>query len=389
MIGFQFLKGQVTEIAQSRALQIYGALLSLSHCLTAYFWMDRSLPLFSRQTDAALCWPFLPNCEGFLFSSDVTASRAISILAAFGILSFFLFLLRKTKWAYILLSLTLVYKLYLTLTTYAVMGNYHYMLFFAHIFYLWVPHKKTLLPFLIAAFYWGAGILKLNPEWLSGEALVRESFLPPLLQHLSLLYAVILECILVFFLFAPNKKLRFFVLLQFMAFHIFSWHIVGYFYPSTMFLLLGVFYLIPLFKEKWTATWDELKALGLKKSSPLFIVLFLQVIPYFFTSDPAMGGVVRLSSLNMLDAKIECSAQIIHSDELSTSIYDPFNRAPSTRTQCDPIIFISQIPRLCLNKDRLDFSLFSKRTTDLKYKVSLHIEDICSKSKMELFGAEL
>lgn len=389
MSGFQIFKNQISEIFQSRALQVYGALLSLSHCLTAYSWMDRSLPLFSRQTDAPLCWPFLPNCEGLLFSSDVTAARAISFLAVLGGIAFVLFLLKKINWAYVLLTLTLFYKVYLTLTTYAVMGNYHYMLFFAHIFYLWIPHKKTLLPVLIAVFYWGAGILKLNPEWLSGEALVRESFLPPLLQHLSLIYAVILECILVFFLFSTDKKARFFVLLQFLAFHIFSWHIVGYFYPMTMLLLLGIFYLIPLFKESWTATWDEFKSLSFKSFAPLFIVILLQVVPYFFTSDPSMGGVVRLSSLNMLDAKIECSAQLIHSEALSTSIYDPFNRAPSTRTQCDPIIFINQIPRLCSNNDRLDFSLFSKRTTDSKYKVSVDIKDICSKSKAELFGAEL
>ncbi|MFV3408704.1 hypothetical protein ACNH6C_08870 [Bdellovibrio bacteriovorus] len=380
------------ELLKSRALQIYGALLALTHVLSAYFWMDRSLDLVVRSAEksASLCWPLLPSCESLRFISTATASTYLQVYAGLGLITAVLFLLKKIKPAYLLLLALLGMKIYFTSLSYGLMGNYHYMSFFVQVAFLFLPHKTTVIPFFVGVFYWGAGILKLDPEWLSGVSLIHPSFLPPPLQHASLIYAVILECILVVGLFSRRAWIRHVTLAQFVLFHAFSWHIVGYFYPMTMLLLLGIFVLIPWYKESWQALWDE--NLQNKKSAVIFTVTLalLQILPVILVKDSAASGAPRLMSLNMLDARMECDTLLIRHQERASEVYNPFVKAPSTRTQCDPLVFLSQIESLCQNSgENFDFWMQSRRTTQLLMQTRLILRDVCKKSRAELMWAEV
>ncbi|WP_374027475.1 hypothetical protein ACES2J_13365 [Bdellovibrio bacteriovorus] len=380
------------EILQSRALQIYGALLALTHVLSAYFWMDRSLDLVvtSGERSATLCWPLMPYCQDLRFATTASAANFLQIYAAVGLITAVLFFIKKFKPAYFLLAGLLAMKLYFTSLSYGLMGNYHYMSFFVQVAFLFLPFKTTLIPFFIGVFYWGAGILKLDPEWLSGVALITPSFLPPALQHASLIYAVILECILVLGLFSQRAWIRNLIFVQFVLFHAFSWHIVGYFYPLTMFLLLSIFVLIPLNKEPWQALWD--RSLLNKKSTLVFTVVLalLQVLPLLLVKDSAASGAPRLMSLNMLDARMECETLLIRHQDRAQATYDPFVKAPSTRTQCDPLVFLSQIESLCRDsKENFDFWLQSRRTTESALQTRLIVRDACKKSRSELLWAEV
>lgn len=383
---------QLQEIVSSRALQIYGALLALTHVLSAYFWMDRSLNLVVKTSESSslLCWPMAPFCDSFRFESATGAAHFLETYALLGILGAGLFFLGKVRWGYVALTLLLALKISFTSLSYGLMGNYHYMSFFVQIAFLFFPHKKVLIPFFIGIFYWGAGILKFDPEWLSGVALITPSFLPSQLQHVSLIYAVILECILVFGLFSPNKWIRGATLTQFALFHIFSWHIVGYFYPLTMFLLLGVFVTIPLCKEKWEALLDKSV---LKQTSTVFfcvLLILFQIVPNLLIQDPATSGAPRILSLNMLDARVECDTLLIRHQDASEEVYNPFIKTPTIRTQCDPLIFLSQIETICKDsREKFDFWLQSRRTTSDKYHTRLFITDICSKSPALLLLSEV
>ncbi|UOF02474.1 HTTM domain-containing protein [Bdellovibrio reynosensis] len=377
----------ISEIFHSRALNLYGVLLALSHVLSAYFWMENSLRLVSAALP--LCWPMMPFCESFRFSDGNNAALFLYFYAALGLITAVAFYLQK-RVAYFLLAGLLVLKVYFLSLSYGLMGNYHYMGFIVHLAFLFVPHKKQLIPFIIGIFYWGAGLLKFNPEWLSGVALVRPSFLSPLLQHLSLIYVVILETILVFGLFSKKPLHRYLILGQFFLFHLFSWHIVGYFYPLTMFLLLGLFILIPLGKEPWESYLDQNLIKNKSSLGLLLLLASLQFIPYMFSKDPATSGAPRLVSLNMLDANVHCETVLIRNLKNAGEIYDPFIRPPSTRTQCDPIVYLNQIHRICQNDDgNFDFWLQSRRSTESQLQTRLHIKDVCKKSFMALFWAEI
>lgn len=388
----RYLQSQLEEIKKSRALQVYGALLALTHLLSAYFWMDRSLDLVTKASpiSASLCWPFFPACDAIRFSSTSQASMFLEVYAVGSIVVAGLFLFRRLQSAYFGLIGLLILKIFFTSLSYGLMGNYHYMTFFTHLAFLLLPTKIITIPFFIGVFYWGAGILKFDPEWLSGTALITPSFLPSAVEHISLIYAVILECIFVFGLFSKKRWLRGLVLLQFVAFHAFSWHIVGYFYPMTMFLLLGIFALVPLYKERWQAILDS--SLWEKKSTllPVMLLILLQIVPSLLVGDPAASGAPRILSLNMLDAKMECETLLIRHASLSEETYDPFVKAPSTRTQCDPLVFLSQIQLVCKDRsEKMDFWLSSRRTTADVFKTRLFIPDVCSKSQAEILWAEI
>ncbi|KHD87882.1 MAG: hypothetical protein OM95_12755 [Bdellovibrio sp. ArHS] len=380
------------EIKNSRALQVYGALLALTHLLSSYFWMDRSLDLVTKASpvSASLCWPFFPACDVLRFGSSGQASMFLEAYAMVAVVVAGLFIFRRLKAAYVGLIILLLAKVYFTSLSYGLMGNYHYMTFFTHLAFLFLPLKTTTIPIFIGVFYWGAGILKFDPEWLSGTALITPTFLPPALEHLGLIYCVILECIFVFGLFSENKWIRGLVFLQFVLFHAFSWHVVGYFYPMTMLLLLGIFVLMPLYKETWQALWD---ASLLRKRSVVVtaaILTLLQIAPSVLAGDPAASGAPRILSLNMLDARMECDTLMIRHAEHSEETYDPFVKAPSTRTQCDPLVFLSQIKLACKDKsEKMDFWLSSRRTTGDTFKTRLFLPDVCSKSANEILWAEI
>ena len=380
------------EILQSRALQLYGALLALTHVLSAYFWMDRSLDLVVKagELSSPLCWPWAPFCQTLRFSSTALAAGYLEIYALLGVTAAILFVAGKVRIAYVSLLVLLGMKIFFTSLSYGLMGNYHYMSFIVHGAFLFLPHKKTLIPLCLGIFYWGAGVIKLNPEWLSGVALIHPSFLPGSLEHAGLVYSVLLECILVVGLFSSKAWLRNVVLGQFILFHIFSWHIVGYFYPLTMFLLLGLFVLVPLCKEPWEALWDKFI---FKQTSTLVFggsLILLQLLPYVWSNDPAASGTPRLVSLNMLDARMECETLLIRHQDRANEVYDPFIKAPSTRTQCDPIVFLSQIPAICKDSpEKMDFWLQSRRTTQQQFQTRLIIKDVCKKSSAELLWAEI
>ncbi|XGC81985.1 hypothetical protein ACES2L_05745 [Bdellovibrio bacteriovorus] len=349
--------------------------------------MENSLRLVSESS--SLCWPTAPHCEFFRFSNSGHAALFLYFYAFLGLVTAVAFYLRRQN-AYFLLGGLLTLKAYFSSLSYGLMGNYHYMAFIVHLAFLFLPHKKQLIPFIIGIFYWGAGLLKFNPEWLSGVALVRPSFLSPLLQHISLIYVVILETILVLALFSKKPFYRHLVLGQFFLFHLFSWHIVGYFYPLTMFLLLGLFILIPLCQEPWEAYLDQSIFKNRTTVAVLGILISLQFIPYVFVKDTATSGAPRLVSLNMLDANVQCESVLLRKQKNAVEIYDPFIRPPSTRTQCDPIVFLNQLSKICKNDDsHFDFWLQSRRSTDSQLQTRLHIKDVCKKPFLALLWAEI
>ncbi|MEM7646608.1 MAG: hypothetical protein AAF203_06850, partial [Pseudomonadota bacterium] len=247
----------------------------------------------------------------------------------------------------------------------------------------------TLTQFAIVMFYVAAGSLKLNIDWLSGAAMISTPLLSGRLLVASLYYVVFLELIFAFGLLSTHPMIRRFCLLQFILFHLFSWHIVGFFYPMVMFSLL------------WIYIDDEIKILQAKREAPrlgmdflsgklprsiyLFIVFFvaLQAFPFVFFKDPSLSGAARLSSLNMFDSKTNCKSILVAQiDNKSIHLEEPVKNL-GVRLRCDPLVFLNQAHQICRRNrkskqfDRLSLGLFSKRITKLNYSKVLKIDDVC------------
>jgi len=121
--------------------------------------------------------------------------------------------------------------------------NQHYMTYWVTLAFLFVPYKRRAISYLVASFYFWAGTLKFTPDWFSGAALFGRAPLgvPQSLIPASCIYVVFLELVVTFGLLIRNRWIFWCALIQFIAFHIASWPIVQFFYPTLMLSILTIF----------------------------------------------------------------------------------------------------------------------------------------------------
>lgn len=393
MAALKYFARQIDEISKDTALVFYGAFLFFSHVFTFIFWNTRSvLNLLAGTGRIESCWPIFPNCASINLPSGAAASTMLWIYLGVAIIGTLLFVVRKISAGYwTLLGLTL-FKVLVVLKSYTFMGNYHYMALWASVAYLFIPDKVKTLFYLIISFYMGAGLIKFNYEWLSGASLLRPAIWSGWFLGLSLLYVVLFEMCFCWGLAVKRRWIFGLALLQVFAFHAFSWHIVGFYYPCMMTCVTSIYWLKALQKDYWQ---DENFLLGFPKirSAMIFLVIFwiCQLAPKIIRTNPAVDGIMRIPSLNMLDAHTECQITLFEEIDDHTRM-DGFHflRPNAVRTKCDPLVYLSQVYYAC-KKDpdqKLHLSLMSRLSTDDHFAKVLEIHDACHK-KYNLLWAEV
>ncbi len=389
-----YCKRQINEITQDWTLSLYGMALALTHIWTYIYWNSNNFFLNSQSGINAepICFPWFPNCD--LFRQSISMESWTIVLYTYLALSCLcvgFFTVRRTiGLGYFLLIVVSFYKFFLHMSNYNFMGNYHYMIYCTTLAYLFLPHKKAVLKHLIVLYYLAAGFLKINIDWLSGAAMIRSPYIGGSLLVISLFYVVVLELIFVFGLLHKNKWIRWVALFQFLAFHAFSWHIVGFFYPMVMFCILSLFIFDEwLYLQNKQTTPDHLLNLfnGQARATVYAVIVvfsILQTIPFLLTPDPSLSGTARLPSLNMFDSKTRCHAIMVADTEQGTiHIRRPMKNL-GTRLKCDPLIYLNQAYQICRENKKsqdvkkLSLTLFSKRVTRQKFVKVLDIKDLCS-----------
>ncbi|MCM2280915.1 MAG: PQQ-binding-like beta-propeller repeat protein, partial [Bdellovibrionaceae bacterium] len=401
-----YIASQIQEISALRALRFFGAALALTHFFTAIFWLrsdftpsafaydafhvDLSSPEWSQ---FPICWPQLPNCQAWRI---LPTSGVVPMLLVYGggaLLSALLFV-RGTRMtvAYTSLCALFVFKLYLFSLDYRLMGNYHYMPFWIAVAYLLLPAKRTLIPALLVGFYVAAGALKFDKEWLSGAALVRPAMLNGALLRFLLAYVVFLEVVLAWGLLARRPLVFWPIFSQFVIFHLFSFHIVGPFYPMTMACLLSILILdrqLELSPEPATASSERtgrfLITRPVPRVVPLTLAVFMafQFYPATIPGDSAITGEGRMFALNMLDAKTQCDPTIYARFKNRTEELSYQRRDLGIRIWCDPIVYWNMARTLCerhrKNPDFVDLDLFltGRKSTEHVQKKVIELRDFC------------
>ncbi len=329
------------EIYTSRSLQLYGAALAFTHILTVYFW--RAYPAFN---EPAICWPVFSHCEWLAFlyrNSTLTLALYLAISAS----AFCAFIFRRVGLATGLLAAAFILKSLFILSDYRMMGNYHYMSLLLQVTFLMLPEKKRVLRLLIALFYLAAGSLKFNSDWLSGQAFPALPYLTGTLLKIACAYVVVLEMLIAPFILSRNRHLRLFALCQLLVFHAFSWNIVGYFYPLTMFAILTIFFLVD---EKFE--WPE------RRPAMIFIglVCAFQFYPALFEPNSSLNGRGRILALNMFDARSECETRFFLRYRKRMVEYVPTFPNFGLRIHCDPVVILHHAQQTCADqKTNLDF----------------------------------
>lgn len=377
-----YLRRQIAEIDGDPILRWYGAALSLV-IPVSYLFMRAKSERIASGIDTVVCWPFFPACELHpLRNGGSTLMQGFWVLVLFlSFSSIAAFAGRRTAYAYACLALTYLLKGFLQISDYAFMGNYHYMPYVLVAGYLLVSPKLTYLKIQIVLFYIFAGILKINPEWVAGAAI------PDRIPGLSesafqiLSFSVLwLELVAIWLVLNQSAAMRVVALGLLAAFHIFSFQIVGYFYPTVMALLLSVFALEFYFGQRPLTLKSHSRSLKIAVGT----FLVAQLVPILSGRDTALFTHWRLSSLNMFDAAVRCEAGIYVRRKTETIEYIPNYRiSMAIRTRCDPIVYREVARRLCGENawdpqfQTIDLLLSARRATDTTFTPILQEMDVC------------
>lgn len=391
----RWLGRNLEEIAQDRALCWFGAALALVNAVTAVFWLTRQpVADMLAPSVAPVCWPFFEGCYRWrVLTPNVLDVLVVSLLVV-AVVNAALFVRPGTAVvAYWLLAAVSAFKFALIAQDYRLVLNQHYMALWTVAVFLFAPAKRWALPCLLVLFYMWAGTLKLNADWLSGNALngsmplgVAKEWVP-----FACAYVVVLELVVAPMLLARNRYVFLAALAQFLLFHTVSYGVVGFFYPALMFLLLSVFVLFRLFPNRAGGSADVTPVALVRMRGPLasyaLILMFsaFQIGPRLLPGDIAVTGEGRMFALNMFDAPVECIATARHhletSEVLDRRIRPAFLQA---RIKCDPIIYFEASKFDCLRgRDDLpspdfDLTIRSRRHGEPEFRTVASIPNFCS-----------
>jgi hypothetical protein len=375
------MRGNVAEIAADPALRLYGAALAATHVLGFLYWRfhHRISVALDPRTDP-ICWPFFEDCWRWRLLDPGTVDAVLWVYVAAAVACMALFPWRRLDgiaWV-VLLALT-VAKLLLLVQDYRLRLNQHYMALWVLAVFLFVPGKRRALTWLVVAFYVWAGTLKLGPDWLSGAGLRggRPLFVPEEYLPLACAYVVVLELLIVFGLLSRRAWLFWPALGQVVLFHVASWPIVLFFYPTLMLAILTIFPLTRVFPApaETTPAWPAWAV----------VVTFslLQLPPLFMPGDAAVTGEGRLFALHMYDAPVVCQGSATLHDAAGATRTMELQPFLPTRLYCDPIVYLGMANALCRRRAELgdvrdlDLLLRSRRAGEKELRTIVSVERFC------------
>jgi hypothetical protein len=389
-----FLRSQLAEIERDPALRWYGGALAFLHVVTYLYWVDQRVVAFVHAQAEPICWPLVPECEKLRVLSASGAALLLRAYFAAAVGAGLLFASRRlVPWAYAGLVLVNLLKLGVMLLDYRLRMNQHYMGFFATFAYLLVPGKRDALRVLVTLFYFWAGTLKLNWEWISGAGLYRSMWpLSGVGVVVACVYVIVLELGVAWGLLARRAWLFWAAFAQFLVFHALSWQVVGFFYPLLMLAILTIF---PLSRrlEPRNPPEDLLAALWsgrARGSAYALAALFslLQLVPYAFPGDRTLTGEGRLYALHMFDARSTCVGWADLRNADGTTTRRDLKLPLDTRIACDPIVYFNRARNLCRQRDAgrvafedLDLFLTARRASDGEMKRVIATRGFCAKGE--------
>jgi hypothetical protein len=390
----RFLRAQIAEIERDDALRWYGVAMAFLHVVTYLFWVDQRIVAYVNAQAEPICWPLVPACEQLRVLSAPGVALLLRAYFAAAIGVGFLFASRRlVPWAYAGLVMVNALKLAIMLLDYRLRMNQHYMGFFATFAYLFVPGKRDGLRVLVTLFYFWAGTLKLNWEWISGAGLYRPMW--PFSGAgvvVACVYVIGLELGVAWGLLAKRAWIFWGAFAQFLVFHALSWQVVGFFYPLLMFAILAIF---PLSRLVSLGDRPEGLLAALcrgREAWPVYALaaLFslLQLVPYAFPGDRTLTGQGRLYALHMFDARAACAGWAdLHNADGTTTRRD-LKLPLDTRIACDPIVFFNRARNLCRQRDAgrlafqdLDLFLTARRSSDGEMKRVIDTKGFCAKGE--------
>ena len=400
-----YLRRQIAEIQSDRVLRLYGVAMAALHVLTVCYWIEQRAVGFLHSRAEPICWPLLPACEWLRVLDPAQLSWVLVayLLGAIAVGALFLSAAQTPSAYWGLLALNTL-KAGIMLLDFRLRMNQHYMAFAASAAFLFVPGKRSAIRVLVALFYFWAGTLKLNWEWISGAGLYRPIWLFSGWGVVAAcLYVIVLELVVSWGLLVRRAWIFWAALAQFVVFHVFSWPVVGFFYPLLMFAILTIYPSCRLMPARSrsrlepAAPEDAAESSGLLKRlwrgrerwttyATLAVFSLLQLTPYAFPGDRSLTGEGRLYALHMFDARPVCEgyAELRRADGPPVKV--DLKLRLDTRIACDPVVFYNRARNLCRNPETapvpfrdLDLHLSARRATETSMRPLIALEGFCGR----------
>jgi hypothetical protein len=368
------------------------AALACHAVVLLYFFQSGILTNLTKDIEP-LCWPYFQSCWKIRFDTDASITLLLILQALLVATAASALAAKRYRMFWVLMVALNAYLFLVISLDYRLRQNQHYMLLWVNAVFLLWPTKRWAIPLILISFYFWAGTLKLNYEWLSGAVLYDDLyFIPARFAWLACTYVVVLEMILIWGLLATRAWLRWLTLGQLALFHIESVSQVGWFYPVLMGTLLSWFVI------DWTAHPDNktasLKNLWLGKaprSAYLLLVLFasFQLVPYLYRGDRVLAAQGRIFSLDMLEARPVCDVRaVVHNSDHTDDVVSLLLAGFPARKICDPVFYFDRMTNLCRshaadhNFVDADFVMHSRRATDTKLTTIVDQTNFCSQHEV-------
>jgi hypothetical protein len=366
----------------------FGAMLALVVAFTPLWWAQTGALEFLLMGAPELCWPGFESCGTWRFRSGLVVDFVLLALTVGGFVSAIALWRRPcARFSYWSLVAIFVAKLLISALDYRLRGNHHQMANLVTLIFLLVPRPGQILALLIPSFYFAAGLLKLNAEWLSGAALGDRLPLSGYLLEWSLIGIVLMELVGVWWLLDRRRSpWRFFSILAILTlFHLVSVVSVGFFYPLVMAALLSCFLWTEL---DWPLPGNEkLAGTGASSNTSAWmsswlvsgVFIAIQFLPPLISPRNDLTGEGRLLASSMVHNRTECRGFMlarwgVHEVQMPM----PTMQLP-IRIWCDPLVFYNYARQICGEKspDRLDWFLLSRNTSESTYQLIVRAEDFC------------
>jgi hypothetical protein len=378
----------LAEVAHDPVVRAFAWAVLAGHGVVLAFLID------SRALSGALasvepwCWPYFEACWQFRLPSHgwITLIHVVLLVLIAG--AAWSLLERRVRTFWLLLA-GLNACLFLVMSAdYRLRLNELYMLFWLNAVFLFWPAKRWAIPLTLFSFYFWAGRLKLNNEWLSGAVLYDELWLIPKdLEPAACAYVVVLEIMISWGLLSSRPTIVCIALVQFAMFHVQSLSQIHWFYPALMGTMLSWFVLEMKFGHpKGRATLGPL----LRGQAPhaayalVAAFAFCQLLPLLYRGDSALTGQGRAFALHMFQARQVCEVTAtIHRNEGTFEVRDLKLPNLAPRSVCDPVIYYSRMQNLCRSGEtgggvaHVDFAMNIRRTTDSEFRTVANAKDFC------------
>ncbi|MBX7231672.1 MAG: hypothetical protein K1X29_06265 [Bdellovibrionales bacterium] len=390
-----FLKNNLWEIKKSTGLRIFGGLLCLTHFLSYWSWFrNGKIPSFYNLGFQPICWSLFNECK---WMGGVSQSLWEIIFHTFGFLSiltlFVFFFTRFISIGWVLLLILLLFKSLLYIQDIRLSSNIHYILFILNFAYLFLPCKAHVLRWLLVSYYVAVGLLKMSPNWLTGQWFVDQLHIPIKLGEWFAAMSVVIEMLAPVALFFKNIRHFMLAYITIFIYHCLIWYAGGFTDSAILLCLLQIFpllYFEELKQEREYLYQSFIRPEPSKVWVFVSLILFwsIQSLPFFYFRESI--GFDHLKShltLSPIAANEDCeqSTFLVYKDYLEEVVMTSPQDRPST-FRCNPYLLFLDLKSVCREKSQqADFKTVSsylllRGYRDHSYRLAFQNDDFCSEN---------